>query len=134
MFVRRFLCHTSCFSVFFFLLKKPSLIFFSTSCELIAHTGILYLAFNLSPTVKFGLNFLTVSLTSMMQSQQLSPKQKFKEFLSSFPPKRPKIKFQGFSRTSRSSTNPDYINNFFNKKLKRIPKKINMTTLITVAS
>ena len=63
-----------------------------------------------------------------MQSQQFSPKQKFMKFSSSLPPKslfsrafqaplKSKIKFQGFSRTSRSSMNPALEIDYFEMRI-----------------
>ena len=92
-FVRKFLCHTSCFSVFFAEKEEPTLIFFPTSCKLSACTGILIFALifpqysqfdQFLRCLVFNLAWSSCSLR-MMQSLQLSPTQKFKQFSSSFP-------------------------------------------------
>ena len=101
----------------FSLLKKATLIFLTTSWKLSARMGILMFGFNVSLIVNFGLNFLKVSLTKHDAISTIFTKANiqgvFKQFSTkSFfsrafqAPLKSKIKFQGFSRTSRSSMNP----------------------------
>ena len=111
-FVTRFLCHT-CFSVFF--AENAYLDILSHVLRVKCKPGILIFAFNCSQWSNLGSIFKTSLYHNIMQSQQFSPKQKFKEFSRSFQavshqsfpdPSKSKIEFQGFSRTSRSSTDP----------------------------
>ena len=99
-------------------LKEPTLILFPTSCELSSRTGILIFAFNLTLIVKLGLNFWKClshlawcNLNNFHPSKTSGSFQAVShlvQFLSRAfqAPLKSKIKFQGFSRTSRSSTNP----------------------------
>ena len=104
MFVRRCLCHTSCFSVFF--AEKAYINIPSHILKVKCMHGHFNFCINLSPIVNLLIFSWHDAISTTFNLAKIQGV--FKQFptKSSFQaPLKSKIKFQGFSSTSRSSTN-----------------------------